>query len=144
MSSTADSSFIVSLYLPEANSSLADAGCNAVQSPIKLTEWHRVEIANAFQRAIKSLRITPKQAATLWRDFNDDISAGRFEIVAVDHAAVLARALILCHSVAATMGARTLDLIHIATALEIGVSDFLSLDHRQRAAATAQGLHVLP
>lgn len=144
MSATADSSLIVALYLPEPNSALADAACKALPPPLRLSEWHRVEIANAFERAARNGRITAAQAAQLWQDFTADIASGRFEIVAVDHAAMLARALALAQKHTAPLGTRTLDLIHIATALEIGAVDFLSLDNRQRQAANAEGLNVLP
>ena len=144
MSATADSSLIVALYLAEVDSARADAACAAVPPPILLTDWHRVEIANAFQRAVKNGRITSTQAAQLWQDFTGDVNAGRFQIVAIDHAAVLARTLALTQKHTATTGTRSLDLIHIATALEIKAADFLSFDHRQRLAASDEGLNVIP
>ena len=144
MSATADSSLIVALYLAEMDSSRADAACATVAPPILLTDWHRVEIANAFQRAVKNARITEAQASQLWQDFAMDIVAGRFEIVAMDHAAVLARTLELTQKHTATTGTRSLDLIHIATALELAAIEFLSFDHRQRQTASAEGLKVLP
>lgn len=144
MSATADSSLIVALYLAEVDSARADAACAAVPPPIHLTDWHRVEIANAFQRAVKNGRITAAQAALLWQDFTDDINTGRFEIAAIDHAAVLTCTLALTQKHTATTGTRSLDLIHIATALELGVADFLSLDTRQRLAASDEGLKVTP
>jgi predicted nucleic acid-binding protein len=144
MSATADSSLIVALYLNEADSPRADAACASVPPPVLLTDWHRVEIANAFQRAVKNGRITAAQAALLWQDFTDDINTGRFEIATLDHAAVLNRTLALTQKHTATTGTRSLDLIHIATALEIGAADFLSFDHRQREAGSAEGLKVMP
>lgn len=144
MSATADSSLVVALYLPEPSSSLADAACLAVSPPIRLSEWHRVEIACAFQRAVRTGRITAAQAALLWQDFANDITTGRFEIVTVDHSAVLTSALALVFKHTATLAARTLDLIHVATALEWGVTEFLSLDNRQRQVAGAEGLAVVP
>lgn len=144
MSATADSSLIVALYLSEEYSPRADAACASVPPPVILTDWHRVEIANAFQRAVKNGRITAAQAAQLWQDFTSDIAAGRFEIVAVDHVAVLNRTLALTQKHTATLGTRSLDLIHIASALEIGAADFLSFDHRQRQTASAEGLNVIP
>lgn len=144
MSATADSSLIVALYLAEMDSPRADAACASVHPPILLTDWHRVEIANAFQRAVKNARITDAQSAQLWQDFTMDIAAGRFEIIALDLAAVLARTLVLTQKHTATTGTRSLDLIHIATALEIGAVEFLSFDHRQRQAASAEGLTVAP
>ncbi len=144
MSATADSSLIVALYLAEADSVRADAACASMPPPIWLTDWHRVEIANAFQRAVRNARITAAQAAQLWQDFTGDIAAGRFEIVSVDHAAVLTRTLALTQKHTATTGTRSLDLIHIAFALEMNASDFLSFDNRQRQAACAEGLNVRP
>ncbi len=144
MSSTADSSLVVALYLQEGDSARADAACSAVPPPLLLTDWHRVEIANAFQRAVKNGRVTALQAAQLWQDFTADVTAGRFEIVAIDHAAVLARTLELTQKHTATLGTRSLDLIHLASALEMGASDFLSFDHRQRQAGSAEGLSVTP
>jgi predicted nucleic acid-binding protein len=144
MSATADSSLIVALYLNEADSARADVACAFVAPPVRLTDWHRVEIANAFQRAVKNERITAEQATLLWQDFTDDVALGRFKIAQVDHAAVLARTLTLSQKHTATTGTRSLDLIHIASALEIGATDFLSFDYRQRDAAKAEGLKVLP
>lgn len=144
MSATADSSLIVALYLNEADSARADAACISVAPPIRLTDWHRVEISNAFQRAVKNGRITAEQATLLWQGFTDDIAIGRFEIVPVDHATVLERTLTLTQKHTATIGTRSLDLIHIASALEIGAAEFLSFDHRQRQAASAEGLKVIP
>ncbi|MFZ4764342.1 MAG: type II toxin-antitoxin system VapC family toxin [Roseimicrobium sp.] len=144
MSATADSSLLVALYLPEATSPAADAACASVSAPVLLTAWHRVEIANAFQRAVLQGRITATEAAQLWQDFTADVNAGRFTIAPVDHDAVLARTHALTQRHTATLGTRTLDLIHVASALELGAVDFLSLDTRQRQAATAEGLNVLP
>jgi len=66
MRATADSSLIVALYLAETDSARADAAFAAAPPLILLTDWHRVEIANAFQRAVKTGRITTVQAALLW------------------------------------------------------------------------------
>jgi len=144
MSATADSSLIVALYLAEADSPRADTACLSVSPPVLLTDWHRVEIANAFQRAVKNGRITAAQAAQLWQDFCSDISMGRFEIVQIDHATVLARTMSLAQIYTATLGTRSLDLIHVATAQEINATAFLSFDARQRQTAVAEGLNVLP
>lgn len=144
MSATADSSLIVALYLAEVDSAQADAACAAQPPPILLTDWHRVEIANAFERAVLTGRITSPQAAQLWQDFSADVIAGRFQIATVDHASVLGRTITLAQKHTATMGTRSLDLVHIATALELGADTLLSFDDRQKKAAIAEGLIVLP
>jgi predicted nucleic acid-binding protein len=45
---------------------------------------------------------------------------------------------------AATEGQRTIDLLHVALALEAGAKTFLSFDQRQRKLAKAAGLKVKP
>ena len=45
---------------------------------------------------------------------------------------------------AATEGQRTIDLLHVALAVECGPKTFLSFDTRQRKLAKAAGLKVKP
>ena len=45
---------------------------------------------------------------------------------------------------AARIGCRTLDILHVAFALEIASAFFVSFDRRQRQLAKAVGLKVLP
>jgi len=45
---------------------------------------------------------------------------------------------------AQTLGCRTLDLLHIAVALSLGVKTFITFDERQRAVAKLEGLTVRP
>ncbi|MEO6740054.1 MAG: PIN domain-containing protein [Chthoniobacteraceae bacterium] len=56
----------------------------------------------------------------------------------------LARADDISEKHAATEGQRTIDLLHVALALECGAKTFLSFDTRQRKLAKAAGLKVKP
>ena len=42
------------------------------------------------------------------------------------------------------IGCRTLDLLHVAAALSLGVKTFVTFDERQRAVAKLEGLTVKP
>ena len=53
-----------------------------------------------------------------------------------------ARRLSLHHTIKATYGA--MDILHVATALDLGANQFLSFDARQRELAENEGLHVAP
>jgi hypothetical protein len=44
----------------------------------------------------------------------------------------------------ATLGCRTLDIIHVAAALVIGAGEFVTFDVRQGAMAKKAGLEVKP
>jgi len=50
----------------------------------------------------------------------------------------------LSHKHSATIGARSMDLLHIATALEAGCTHFASFDKRQRECAALEGLTIYP
>jgi predicted nucleic acid-binding protein len=64
--------------------------------------------------------------------------------VAYDLAAVFMRAERLSAKYSAEIGTRSLDLWHVAAAIEAGCETFVSYDNRQRKAAELSGLHILP
>lgn len=144
MIATADTGFVAKLYLVEPASDLARAIVSRVTPPVLLTTWHTLEVANCFQRAVFSKTITPAQALVCWQDFEADQAAGLFKIVALDHAHLLESARLLTMKHTARIGTRTLDLIHVAAALEFGATDFFSFDARQKKAAHAEGMQVTP
>ncbi len=144
MIATADTGFVAKLYLLEPESEQARTIIYGITSPVLLTALHALEVANTFQRAVFSKVITPAQAQGCLQDFNADQTAGLFKIVALDHTRLLESAQALTQKHTATIGTRTLDLIHIAAALEMGADTILSRDDRQRKAAQAEGMNVLP
>ena len=144
MSVCADTGFIVKLYLKEANSPQAFALLASLPPPILVTAWHVLEVSNAIQRAVFVGGITPAQAAQLLANFDSDLRAGVFKLILVDHEAVLESSRRLSLKYTPTVGTRSLDLIHVASALELGASDFVSFDQRQRSAAIAEGIRVFP
>lgn len=141
---TADTGLMAKLYLVEPNSPQALAAIQTVAPPLLVTGWHLLEMSNCFQRAVFDNRITSAQAQQCEEEFLADQQAGLFLVSEVDHARVLrrARSLTLAHTPA--IGTRALDLIHVAFALELEADTFLSFDDRQRKAAQAEGLIVLP
>lgn len=57
---------------------------------------------------------------------------------------VFRRAEVLSQAHTSATKCRSLDLLHVAAALEIGCREFASFDVRQRAIARKTGLKVLP
>ena len=80
----------------------------------------------------------------LWQDVEADIASGFLVLtpVASDELHKKARQLSDRHT--PTLGARSLDLLHIATALVLEAKEFFSFDDRQRKAAASEGLKVKP
>jgi predicted nucleic acid-binding protein len=77
-------------------------------------------------------------------DFRDDLSGGRLRVVSADWANVISTADQLSGQHTTKEGCRGFDLLHIATALELGAGEFLSFDARQASLAKAAGLKVRP
>ena len=56
----------------------------------------------------------------------------------------LRRAEVFSRKLAPAIGCRTLDILHVATAVVLGVREFASFDGRQRQLAKKAGLRVVP
>src|SRR2546421_673614 len=139
-----DSSFLVSLACKDGKS--ADAGAymlNAAQ-PLIFTPLHRIEVRNALRNAAARGEITENDCRAGFRQIDDDLSDGLLVHTPVSWTDVFRRADELSEKHAARDGQRTIDLLHVALALECGAKIFLSFDRRQRALAKAAGLKVKP
>lgn len=90
----------------------------------------------------RGLRESAVQAALA--SFSSDLENKVWNVVTPDWASMLDRAERLAIAHTPRHGARCLDLLHIASALELGASEFLSFDLNQRRVAEAEGLTVLP
>ncbi len=71
-----------------------------------------------------------------------NISAGAVVIVPVDWADVASMAERLSAQYTWTEGHRGFDVLHVATALHLGASQFLTFDANQKKLAEAEGLVV--
>jgi predicted nucleic acid-binding protein len=84
--------------------------------------------------------INEGQASVFIAQFERDVLDGRITIHEIDLPAVFARAKSLAASYTTAMGARSFDLLHIASALELGAEKFLTFDRIQQKVAMAEGL----
>ena len=140
----ADSSFLVSLHRAdtrhaEANSYLAKAAVALVFTPL-----HRIEVRNALRNATANGEMTAADCRLAFRQIEEDLRDGVLVHTPVGWTDVFRRADELSEKHAATEGQRTIDLLHVALALESGAKTFLSFDRRQRKLAKAAGLKVKP
>lgn len=140
----ADTGFIASLYLEEATSKAADAALGAKREPLPLTPLVELELRNAFNRAVQRQRITMAQRDALWQDVESDIATGFLVPTPVDSVRLHQKARQLSDRHTPALGTRTLDLLHVATALILEAKVFFSLDDRQRTVAGGEGLKVKP
>jgi predicted nucleic acid-binding protein len=139
-----DTGFALKRYVQEPNSAAARAALLPYTPPLPLTDILEIEIVNALHGKVFRREMTEPERDLCLADFQADITAGFWERRTLGPASLRLRVIAIAARHTPTLGTRTLDLIHVACALELGCTDFLSFDNRQRLAAQAEGLNVVP
>ena len=139
----ADPSALLKLYLHEPDSR-AMAAWRAKQSgALPLTHHGRVELVNAVALAAHRGYISERAFQAALAALDDDLEQGRFLQADLLWRAALKRAGELSRAHTRTLGTRSLDVLHVACALELGLKRFVSFDGRQGKLARAVGLKLV-
>ncbi len=104
-----------------------------------LTPLHRAEFASAAFLHVFWKKATALEAEKAIAAFDQDIAAGLFEISDLSKH-TFERCIDLARRFGPTLGVRTLDSLHVATALELRAEKFWTFDDRQARLAEAVGL----
>jgi hypothetical protein len=144
MKAYADTGFVVSLYKAETTSAEAAQAMSQLQAPVLLSQLGELELHNAFPLAVFRGEIDPTSALRKKQLFAEDLAKGVFFIQPVPAAALYQKAIELAERHSATLGTRSLDLMHVAAALILKADLFLSFDERQRNVAEAEGMEIGP
>jgi predicted nucleic acid-binding protein len=139
-----DSSFVVSLHRADSSHDAALAFLAKAALSLAFTPLHRIEVRNALRNAAASGEMKITECKQAFRQIDEDLRDGLLIHTSVNWTEVFRRADELSEKHAAASGQRTMDLLHVAAALECGASAFLSFDLRQRKFAKAAGLKVKP
>jgi len=137
----ADPSFLVSLYIPDANSAAALRTMQASTGDLFLTVLGELEVVNAFGLRVFRREASPVAAKSALANFEKDLRDGILQLRGLSEP-VFERARQLSQQTAAKMGTRTADLLHVAAALELGVGYLYSFDQQQRKLAKAVRLKM--
>jgi predicted nucleic acid-binding protein len=137
-----DSSVITKWYLPEPDSAAALTLRARFRPPATLSHLHRVELVTAWQLKIFRREATEATVTQALADLAADVQAGVWQAPAYDLLDVYAQAEALSRRHSAKLGARTLDILHVAAALVLGEQDFVTNDDRQGDLAKACGLRL--
>ncbi|MFZ4594897.1 MAG: type II toxin-antitoxin system VapC family toxin [Verrucomicrobiaceae bacterium] len=139
-----DTGFALKRYVQEPNSPAASTALLPYTPPLPLTDTLEMELVNALHGKVHRRELTEAERDLCLASFEADIVAGFWQRVTLGPSSLRNRVVNLSTRHTPTLGTRTLDLLHVAAALELGCTDFLSFDNRQRQAAQAEGLNVLP
>jgi predicted nucleic acid-binding protein len=138
----ADPSALLKLYLREPQSR-AMAGWRArIRGPLLITHHGRVELINGIGLAAHRGYIDSHAHRAAMAALDDDFSVGRYALADLLWRATLNRASEISREYTPTIGCRSLDVLHIASALELGSRRFVTFDVRQRQLARAVGLRL--
>ena len=140
----ADSSFLVSLLRADSNHEAAMRYMAQCGETLAFNPLHRVELRNALRNAQAFGQITENERRLAFREIEQDLQAGLLTYTRVSWTDVFRLADELSDKHSRREGQRTIDLLHVALALECGAKTFLSFDRRQRSLAKAANLIVKP
>src|ERR1035441_6325327 len=84
MSYYADSSFLVSCYLPDANTSKAKSYLRSVGAPLVLNALQALEVGNAFELGVFRGLFSATDAASARANLAQDLRSGRLVKTAVN------------------------------------------------------------
>jgi predicted nucleic acid-binding protein len=153
MRAYADSSFILRLITGEADSPQVVAEYRRLRTPaLFFLPLHALEVRNAIlQRAFHQRQsIASGERSQIARE--RDAALARLERllakralldVALDPETVIAQAIKLSTTHTERVGARAIDLLHVAGALSLESEQFLTTDARQAHLARAEGMKVV-
>jgi predicted nucleic acid-binding protein len=138
-----DPSALRSSYVHDDRSARFCAWRRRLRGCLPLTRFGRAEIVNSVHLAVYRTLMAPDVARAALADLDADAHAGRLAIVDVLWRRTLDLAADLSARHTATLGTRTLDVLHVATAVTLEARDFVSYDERQVELAKTLGLRVL-
>jgi predicted nucleic acid-binding protein len=136
----ADTSFFVSLYLTDRHTAEVERRLRPRPS-LWMTSLHVAEWTHAIEQHVFRKAISRSEADRLLQRFQEHRAQGLWR-----EAPLPDRAFEVCaelaHRHAARLGVRTLDTLHVASALELKAEHFWTFDDRQAKLAASVGLRT--
>jgi predicted nucleic acid-binding protein len=136
----ADTSLIMPLYLADTHSHEARRRM-ALRPLAFLTPFQQAEVANAIYQQVFRGQISLQGASLAYSDFERDCAASVW-VLRDQPKGVFSTSIELARRRVASLGVRTLDTLHVASALELKVDAFWTFDQRQARLAEAEGLAI--
>jgi predicted nucleic acid-binding protein len=139
----ADTSFLVSLYVLDSNSERAAIQIQQATLPILLTTFGELELTNAISLRLFRRELTPLKVKAVRALVHKDLVDGVLLTKPVTTSS-FEKAMQMARRRTPQLGTRTLDILHVASALELKAEMFYTFDHSQARLARAEGLLVTP
>ena len=140
----ADTSVLASLSMNDFHSGRAVELVSKRRENLVFTDLLRVEVGNAIRLAVAPGRMNEDEATISRARVEAFESEGAWIFCEVDWKRVFRRSIGLSLSHSAEIRNRTLDILHVSSAMEMGVREFWTFDKKQKALAEGVGLRVNP
>ena len=137
-----DTSVIVKLYIKEEYSQESSNWLKENNEAIPLTSFHELELINAIHLKQFRAEITSDETRLLLSRFEEHEKSGIYYRPQLDWSDIFINAIDLSKKHSASIGSRSLDILHVASALSINADRFLTLDDRQTRLAALTGLKM--
>ena len=137
-----DTSVIVKLYIREKYSRAASVWLKKNNEAVPLTSIHELELINAIHLKQFRAEITPDETRLIMSRFEVHETSGIYYRPQLDWSAIFSHAIDLSKMHSADNGSRSLDILHVASALSMNADRFLTLDDRQTRMAVLAGLKI--
>jgi predicted nucleic acid-binding protein len=139
----ADPSALLKLYLHEEGSAAMNSWRARGRGAVPVTHHGRIELVNGIGLAAHRGKISGAAFADALASLDEDFEQGRYRQADLLWRSALSRAAILSREQSRTLGTRTLDVLHVASALELGLRRFLTFDLRQQSLVRVVGLKLV-
>jgi predicted nucleic acid-binding protein len=141
LSAYADTSFLASLYVLDANSVRAASQMKRTTLPLLFTSFGELELTNAISLRLFRKELTSAKIKAAFALLRNDLDAGVLLASPLPLTA-FHRAIQIARRQTPRLGTRTLDVLHVAAALVLQANVFHTFDQRQADLAAAEGLSV--
>lgn len=138
-----DTGLVLKLVVKEPLSELVLDFVSSRKLVVPYTGFVELECANAIAAKVYRGEFDPGQSSAAQGLIGDFLRQGLFARIPLDMSAVVRDTVELVARSTSSTGCRTLDLLHIASALALGAEVFATGDSRQAKAARVCGLEVV-
>ena len=135
-----DPSALTRLYLHQPGSVEMVKWRARTSGPLPVTHHGRVEMINAISLASFRGEISAEETGKAWNYIDHDFASGLLVQADILWRAASQRASELSRHHSPKLGCRSLDVLHVACALELKLRNLLTFDDRQKKLAVAVGL----
>ena len=137
-----DSGALVKLYVQEPGSETVITLAEQ-EEQIPFTKLHDLEIRNAVRAQIGRELISRVQHDLAFTALDEDLQANRLKSIQLNWESIYLKAEQLSSSYTADILCRTLDILHVAAAVSISCTRFITGDIRQAALAEKAGVETI-